>query len=77
MVSEHHSNVEEMIKNLALREDHPDRRPIADTFGSLTFNKKAMAKFLSKSVYEKLLNTIENNEKLDEEIADEVAHAMK
>ncbi|MBI5199972.1 MAG: glutamine synthetase III, partial [Elusimicrobia bacterium] len=66
-----------MIKNLALREDHPDRRPIADTFGSLTFNKKAMAKFLSKSVYEKLLNTIENNEKLDEEIADEVAHAMK
>ncbi|MBI4346202.1 MAG: glutamine synthetase III [Elusimicrobia bacterium] len=66
-----------MIKNLALREDHPDRRPIADTFGALTFNKKAMAKYLSKSVYEKLLNTIENNEKLDVEIADEVAHAMK
>ena len=50
---------------------------ITDIFGRLTFNKKVMAEHLSKSVFEKLLNTIENNEPLDREIADEVAHAMK
>ncbi|MEK7745760.1 MAG: glutamine synthetase III, partial [Elusimicrobiota bacterium] len=48
-----------------------------ESFGALTFNKKAMAKHLSKSVFEKLMDTVENSEKLDEEIADEVAHAMK
>ncbi|HVE12555.1 MAG TPA: glutamine synthetase III [Elusimicrobiota bacterium] len=51
--------------------------PISDVYGSLTFSKKVMSKHLSKSVYEKLVNTIENNEKIDVEIADEVAHAMK
>src|SRR5581483_256458 len=75
MVSDR-SNVEDMIKNLALTHDK-EGRTLADSYGSLTFNKKAMAKHLSKSVFEKLINTIENNEKLDVEIADEVAHAMK
>ncbi len=50
---------------------------LAETFGRLTFNKKVMAERLSKSVFERLVNTIENNEPLDREIADEVAHAMK
>lgn len=36
-----------------------------------------MAKHLSRSVSEKLLRSIEYHEKLDPEIADEVAHAMK
>ncbi|MBI3549995.1 MAG: glutamine synthetase III [Elusimicrobia bacterium] len=54
-----------------------DSTPISELYGSLTFNKKVMAKHLSKHVYEKLIDTIENNEKLDVEIADEVAHAMK
>ena len=48
-----------------------------ENFGKLTFNKHAMAKYMSKSVYRTLMETIENNEKLDPEIADEVAHAMK
>ncbi|MFC1566877.1 glutamine synthetase III, partial [bacterium] len=50
---------------------------ITENFGELTFNKKAMAKYLSKQVYTKLLATIENDEPLDESIADSVAHAMK
>ena len=70
-------HVEEMIKNLALKQEKSNGTPLTESFGSLTFNKKVMAKHLSKSVYEKLINTIENNEKLDVEIADEVAHAMK
>ena len=54
-----------------------EKTAISDAYGCLTFNKKVMAKHLSKSVYEKLIDTIENNEKIDLEIADEVAHAMK
>ncbi|MCX5787416.1 MAG: glutamine synthetase III, partial [Elusimicrobia bacterium] len=76
MVSER-GHVEEMIKDLALKQEKSNGTPLTESFGSLTFNKKVMAKHLSKSVYEKLINTIENNEKLDVEIADEVAHAMK
>ncbi len=77
------SFVEETIKTLAnggaLKNGGGahEARTLAETFGSATFSKKVMAKHLSKSVYEKLLDTIENNEKLDVEIADEVAHAMK
>ncbi len=48
-----------------------------ETYGTLTFDKKAMARHLSKAVCRKLINVIENNEKLDPEIADEVAHGMK
>jgi glutamine synthetase len=48
-----------------------------ENFGALTFDKKAMAKHLSKAVCRKLIDVIENNEKLDPEIADEVAHGMK
>ncbi|MBI5243003.1 MAG: glutamine synthetase III [Elusimicrobia bacterium] len=51
--------------------------PLSETYGSLTFSKKAMAKHLSKAVYQKLIDVIDNNEKLDDEIADEVAHGMK
>jgi len=50
--------------------------PIED-FGKLTFNKAAMAKHLSKAVYEKLLDTVMNNTGLDLDIANEVAHGMK
>ncbi|MFH1723666.1 MAG: glutamine synthetase III [Elusimicrobiota bacterium] len=56
--------------------DRP-RKGMIESFGSFTFDKRAMARYLSKSVYEKLIDTIENNEQLDLEIADEVAHAMK
>ncbi|MBI5594941.1 MAG: glutamine synthetase III, partial [Elusimicrobia bacterium] len=48
-----------------------------DRFGCMTFNKAAMKRHLSKAVFEKLVSVIENNEKLDAEIADEVAHGMK
>ncbi len=46
-------------------------------FGELTFNKKVMKEKLSNEVYKKLMATIESNEKLDESIAADVAHAMK
>ena len=46
-------------------------------YGELTFNKKVMAKKLSKEVYRKLSATIETGEPLDQTIAGDVAHAMK
>ena len=48
-----------------------------ENYGTLTFDKKAMARNLSKAVCRKLIAVIENNERLDAEIADEVAHGMK
>ncbi|HAH05892.1 MAG TPA: glutamine synthetase type III [Elusimicrobia bacterium] len=53
------------------------KAPLSETFGSITFNRQAMMKHLSKAVYQKLRDVIDNEEKLDEQIADEVAHGMK
>ena len=50
---------------------------IHDFYGELVFGKKIMEQKLSKSIYKKLLSTIENNDPLDISIASEVAHAMK
>ena len=55
----------------------PRTASIPEIFGRLTFNKKTMAERLSRTVYDRLIDTIENNEPLDREIADEVATAMK
>lgn len=46
-------------------------------FGELTFSKKVMKEKLSKEVYSKLVDTLDNGEPLDETIASDVAHAMK
>jgi glutamine synthetase len=50
---------------------------ITDIFGELVFNKKIMKQKLSQSTYQKLIDTIQNNEPLDESIAEEIARAMK
>ncbi|MEE8424644.1 MAG: glutamine synthetase III [Elusimicrobiota bacterium] len=52
-------------------------KSVVENFGTLTFNKKAMSRHMSKSVFHKLNSVVEHNEKLDPEIADAVAHAMK
>jgi glutamine synthetase len=46
-------------------------------FGELTFNKKVMKEKLSKEVYAKLVATLDDGAPLDEDIASDVAHAMK
>jgi glutamine synthetase len=55
----------------------PRSQPVSEIFGRLTFNKKVMAERLPRAAYERLMNTIENNDPLDPQIADEVAQAMK
>ena len=52
-------------------------KSIHDYYGELVFTKKVMEQHLSKSIYKKLVATIDNLEPLDQSIASEVAHAMK
>jgi glutamine synthetase len=50
---------------------------VSQYFGELTFSKRVMRDKLSKSSYDKLIATIEQNEPFDFSIANDVAHAMK
>lgn len=50
---------------------------IPEIFGSMVFNDNVMREKLPKDVYKKLINTIKNGERLDLELANVVAHAMK
>ncbi|MBI4868347.1 MAG: glutamine synthetase III [Candidatus Wallbacteria bacterium] len=52
-------------------------RPISEIFGINTFNERVMREKLPGKVFRKLRQTIRRGEKLDMEIADSVAHAMK
>lgn len=51
--------------------------PTGDLFGSNTFNVATMEKMLSAGTYAKVLETIENGAKLELDLADEVAEAMR
>ncbi len=50
---------------------------IMEFYGELTFSKAVMREKLSREVYEKLIDTIQSGNALDESIAGDVAHAMK
>lgn len=50
---------------------------IPEIFGSMVFNDSVMKKRLTKDTYKKLRNTIKNGNRLDIEIANIVANAMK
>jgi len=52
-------------------------KSVADFFGCDVFNDAVMRERLPKSVYRKLVKTIEDGDDMDPEIADVVAHAMK
>jgi glutamine synthetase len=50
---------------------------ISSIFGEMTFNNESMQQNLSDETYKKVLSVIENNDKMDNETADEIALAMK
>ena len=50
---------------------------LPDIFGSMVFDDRAMRQRLPKETYRALRNTIENGKKLDVNIANVVANAMK
>ncbi|MFI3258643.1 MAG: glutamine synthetase III [Rikenellaceae bacterium] len=53
-----------------------DGRPV-DEFGKYVFNRSKMQKYLSKSVYKSLIQSIDGGKPLDRSIADGVATGMK
>ena len=54
----------------------PEERP-AKYFGKKVFNREKMYKYLSKDVYEKMIDVMDNGARLERDIADAVAEGMK
>lgn len=59
------------------RSDDGRRLPVSEYFGMNTFGIRQMRDKLPKEVYTKLRQTIESGKKLDSEISNAVAHAIK
>ena len=68
--------VEEAFKKHALDVKVPSERP-SEYFGKYVFNKEKMYRYLPKSVYDKMIDVIDNGASLDRSIADAVADGMK
>ncbi len=58
-------------------ETHGAEEALTAMYGSDTFGIKTMEKYLSKSAFKKMLETVQRGWKLDMSIANEVAQAMK
>lgn len=52
-------------------------RKASDYFGELTFNRAAMAEYLTGEAFGQVINSIEKGEKIDRKIADQVAAGIK
>ena len=68
--------VEEAYNRKAVQVDVPAERP-EQYYGKYVFNRQKMAQYLPQSVYEALVNAIDNKESLSRDIADSVADGMK
>ena len=55
----------------------PPSGKISDYFGELTFNDVAMKEFLTQEAYKKVMNAVKFGEKIDRQIADQVASSLK
>ena len=67
--------VGEAFKKKPLEVKAPSARP-CEYFGKYVFNREKMYKYLPKSVYEKMVDVIDNGARLDRTIADAVAAGM-
>ncbi|NVO18316.1 MAG: glutamine synthetase III [Bacteroidetes bacterium] len=52
-------------------------RKVSEYFGELTFNRSVMREFLPQLAYDQLLSTIGTGKKIDRQLADQVASALK
>ena len=68
--------VAEAFKKKPLEVLAPIERP-SEFFGKNVFNRAKMYKYLSRDVYEKLIDVIDNGARLDRSIADAVAKGIK
>ncbi len=68
--------VEEAYNRKAVQVEVPAERP-EQYYGKYVFNRQKMAQYLPQSVYNALVNAIDNKESLSRDIADSVADGMK
>ena len=68
--------VAEAFKKKPCEVPTPQERP-SEYFGKNVFNRQKMYKYLSKDVYNKLIDVIDNGTRLDRSIADAVAMGMR
>ena len=68
--------VEEAFKKRALDVKAPKERP-SEYFAKYVFTRDKMYKYLTKDVYEKMVDVIDNGARLDRQVADAVAAGMK
>ena len=68
--------VEEAFKKRAVEVKTPKERP-SEYFGKYVFNKEKMYRYLPKSIYDKMVDVMDNGASLDRSIADAVADGMK
>ena len=68
--------VDAALNHRAVEVEAPEGRP-SDYFGEKVFGHKAMRKYLTKSTYEALMQTIENGTPFSREVADSIAAGMR
>ena len=68
--------VEEAFKKKALCVEAPKQR-VPEYYGKYVFNRKAMAKYLSKDTMKAIQNAVDNGQTLERGIADHVAAGMR
>ena len=68
--------VEEAFKKRALDVKAPKERP-SEYFAKYVFTRDKMYKYLTKDVYDEMINVMDNGARLDRSIADAVAAGMK
>ncbi|MBQ9147292.1 MAG: glutamine synthetase III [Rikenellaceae bacterium] len=68
--------VEAAINRKPLAAQTPEGRP-SEYFGTKVFNRATMRRYLHKTIYDAMLDTMDNGTPLSREIADEVAAGMK
>ena len=68
--------VDAALNHRAIDVKAPEGRP-SDYFGEKVFGHKAMRKYLTKSTYEALMETIENGTPFSREVADSIAAGMR
>ena len=68
--------VGEAFKKKPIDVEAPEERP-AKYFGKKVFNREKMYKYLSKDVYEKMIDVMDNGARLERDVADAVAEGMK
>lgn len=57
--------------------DYTETSRISEIFGENVFNKKAMTEFMTPEAYKSVLSAIEKGDKINRDIADQVASGMK